>query len=189
MLASMRHFLRFIDLEGKFEAYGFRKKVGAAFKMTGTRQEGFTDFIAAGGPNNYAWNVIRSESDDLIFRHAGECGAKCFDGVKVDSLNFQAPATPDAPFPLDTNIKDPGRPVSANYTRKATGEKATVQFDYLVDASGRAGVYNTKYLKNRKYNKGLKNVANWAYWRGGGVYAPGTNRAGAPYFEALTGML
>lgn len=28
MLASMRHFLRFIDLDSQFDSYGFVKKVG-----------------------------------------------------------------------------------------------------------------------------------------------------------------
>jgi hypothetical protein len=31
-----------------------------------------TDFLAAGGPQNYSWNVIRSEADELLFRHAGK---------------------------------------------------------------------------------------------------------------------
>jgi hypothetical protein len=62
-----------------------------------------------------------------------------------------------------------------------------VKFDYLIDASGRAGLVSTKYLKNRRYNQGLKNVASWAYWTGGGTYGVGTHKVGAPYFEALKG--
>ena len=38
MLASMRHLLRFIDLDDKFNAYGFTKKVGAAFKLNAKRE-------------------------------------------------------------------------------------------------------------------------------------------------------
>ena len=45
----------------------------------------------------------------------------------------------------------------------------------------------TKYMKNRKYNQGLKNVASWAYWSGTGQYAMGTERQNQPFFEALTG--
>jgi hypothetical protein len=59
--------------------------------------------------------------------------------------------------------------------------------DYLVDASGRNGLISTKYLKNRSYNKGLRNVASWGYWKGGGVHGVGTHKEGAPYFEALKG--
>ena len=49
-----------------------------------------------------------------------------------------------------------------------------MRFDYLVDASGRAGLVSTKYLKNRKNNQGLKNLANWGYWKGAGEYAVDT---------------
>ena len=47
-----------------------------------------TNFISAEAPQNYTWNVIRSESDELIFRHAGRSGAKTFEGVRVTSINF-----------------------------------------------------------------------------------------------------
>ncbi len=46
---------------------------------------------------------------------------------------------------------------------------------------------STRYLKNRTFNKSLKNVAVWGYWTGTGQYAPGTKRENAPWFEALTG--
>src|ERR1700743_1382918 len=68
MLASIRHFFRFIDLDDTFDKYGFIPKRGAAFKLN-DKPEGFTDFIAAGGPGNYAWNVVRSEADHPMFQH------------------------------------------------------------------------------------------------------------------------
>ncbi|KAB8207951.1 hypothetical protein BDV34DRAFT_191394 [Aspergillus parasiticus] len=61
--------------------------------------------------------------------------------------------------------------------------------DYIVDASGRNGLISTKYLKNRTFNKGLRNVASWGYWKGGGVHGVGTHKEGAPYFEALKGTI
>jgi flavin-dependent dehydrogenase len=140
-----------------------------------------TDFLAAGGPENYAWNVIRSEADDLIFRHAGESGAKIFDGVKVTSITF------DKTNNVETDQLDPGRPLSATYIVTETSDVGQISFDYIVDASGRVGLLSTMYLKNRRYNQGLKNVANWAYWRGTDAYAPGTSRENAPFFEALQG--
>ncbi|KAK3681626.1 hypothetical protein B0T22DRAFT_502187 [Podospora appendiculata] len=173
MLASMRHFLRFIDLEKTFDAYGFRKKVSSAH----------TDFIAVNGPNGYSWNVIRSESDKLMLDHAQTSGAHTFQGVKVESIAF-APTTD--PFPADDKVFNPGRAVSATWSRKADGATGTIKFDYLVDASGRNGIVSTRYLKNRKFNQALKNVASWGYWTGAGVYAPGTPQEGSPVFEALT---
>ena len=88
-------------------------------------------------------------------------------------------------------------------SHRATGRTS---FDYLVDASGRAGLLSTKYapvhnifatlpnkvlhryLKNRRYNQSLKNVAVWGYWKGTGMYGKGTDRENAPFFEALSGM-
>jgi len=152
-----------------------------------------TDFIARGGPGNYSWNLIRSEADELILRHAGKSGAKIFEGVKVNSIEF-ALENGSMNGTNGTNGNEsahiyPGRPVSASYTRKEDGLTGVIKFDYIVDASGRAGLISTKYLKNRRYNAALKNVASWAYWKGTGVYKPGTDRENAPVLEALRGML
>ncbi|OBR09776.1 RadH flavin-dependent halogenase [Colletotrichum higginsianum IMI 349063] len=163
MLASMRHMLRFIDLEAKFDSYD-------------------TDFLAAGGPNNYAWNVVRSEADQLMFHHAGECGAKIFDAVKIKSIRFEDATT----VPEGEPNLNPGRPVAAVYEVAETKETGEIAFDYVVDASGRVGLLSTKYMKNRRYNQGLKNVANWGYWEGCNKFSPGTPRENSPFFEALT---
>lgn len=144
-----------------------------------------TDFIAAGGPESYTWNVVRSESDDLIFRHAEKCGAKIFDGVKVESIAFNESSGIDVPE--GSKVADIGRPVSATWKRK-DGTTGSIKFDYLVDGSGRAGLVSTKYLKNRSYNQGLKNVASWGYWSGTDQYGMGTRRQNSPFFEALTGI-
>ncbi|KAK2836992.1 hypothetical protein FQN49_006518, partial [Arthroderma sp. PD_2] len=180
MLPSIRHFLRFIDLDSKFDSYGFVQKNGAAFKLN-SKPEAYTDFIAAGGPGSHAWNVVRSEADHLMFKHAGENGAKVFDGVKVTGIDFE---------PLTEASSDPalgklGRPVSASWSCKAKGASGVVKFEYLIDATGRAGLVSTKYMKNRTYNQGLKNVATWGYWKGASSYGIGTPREGDPYFEAI----
>lgn len=122
--------------------------------------------------------MIRSESDELLFRHAEKSGAKAFDGVKVNSIAFAHSPTSNA---------DPSRPVSASYVRKSDGSSGIITFDYIIDASGRAGILDTKYLKKRMYNLGLQNIASWAYWEVTGKYGEGTPRENSPYFEALTG--
>jgi flavine halogenase len=144
-----------------------------------------TDFIVSAGPDSYAWNVIRSESDNLMFQHAGKCGAKIFDGVKVKAIEFTTSGGKDAPMNSDT--RNPVRPVSATWSRK-DGSSGEVKFDYLVDASGRAGIVSTKYLKNRSFNQDLKNVASWGYWKGAIQYGVGTPKEGQPFFEALQGL-
>lgn len=129
--------------------------------------------------------MLRAEADDLMFRHAGKCGAGIFDEVKVDSIQF-APSEYQNET-ANSDLPDPGRPVSASWSRK-DGSSGQIKFDYLVDASGRAGLVSTKYLKNRKTNQGLKNIANWGYWKGAEDYAVGTPRQGQPFFEALSGI-
>lgn len=135
----------------------------------------------------------------MIYRHAGKSGAKTFDGVKVNSVEFDTSngytnGTTNGHTNGTTNgdshsaPQNPGRPVSASWSKKSDGTSGVIKFDYIVDASGRAGLLNTKYLKNRVYNKTLKNVANWAYFEGAGLYGEGTKRSNAPFFEALRGM-
>ncbi|KAL9047357.1 MAG: hypothetical protein Q9214_000041 [Letrouitia sp. 1 TL-2023] len=161
-------------------------QVGAAFTLNQANYEGYTDFIATGGPNHYTWNVIRSEADELLFRHAAKSGAKAFDGIKVNSIKFTPPPTSNGTAGKQSCVSVPGRPISASYTRKSDGVSGVVKFDYIVDASGRTGLLSTKYLRNRMFNQGLKNVASWGYWRSTGKYGTGTARENSPYFEALT---
>ncbi|KAJ3748547.1 hypothetical protein DFH05DRAFT_1473118 [Lentinula detonsa] len=170
-----------------------------------------TDFVALGADNN-AWNVIRSEFDQLLLNHAQGCGAEVYEETKATSISFDP--------------KDPDKPVSVSWARTFTenpnesqdGMAKTVHgsitFTHLIDASGRAGLLSTNYLKNRHFNASLRNIAVWGYWRSRicyegsnnehdllndgqegyshgchahfGMYGIGTSREGAPWFEALT---
>ena len=119
-----------------------------------------------------------------MFKHAAKCGAQTFDGVKVNSIEFIP--SDEQVVTAEGDSPNPGKPVAASWSRK-DGSSGEIKFDYLVDASGRVGLLSTKYLKNRKSNQGLKNIANWGYWKGAASYAVGTHREGQPFFEALTG--
>lgn len=199
LLPSVRHYLRFIDAEDKIASYGFARKPGSAIKFNQYMREGYTDFVALGANNN-AWNVVRSEFDTLLLDHAAACGAQVFTETRVETLKFAPPAPALARCSSfasgssrsasrsrsdSVELGQLARPVKASYTR-ADGTAGEIAFDYLVDASGRYGLLSTKYLKNRKYNQSLRNVAVWGYWRGTGMYGRGTDRENAPYFEALS---
>lgn len=119
--------------------------------------------------------MLRSEADEILFKHAKKSGAATFDNVRVNSIVFEKDGDPTS------------RPIRASYTRKTNGETGEISFQYLVDASGRAGLMSAKYLKNRIYNKSLKNMAWWGYWKGTSPYSPNTPRENAPFFEALRG--
>lgn len=181
MVPSLRHFLRFIDLDTTFNNHGFIQKTGAAFKLN-KQKDAYTNFLVSRNDDSHAWNVIRSESDELMFKHAGKCGAKIFDGVKVGNIEFTHLKAEESP--MNSKIPNLGRPVSAAWSRK-DGTSGEIKFDYLVDASGRAGIISTKYLKNRSFNSELKNVASWGYWKGAMKYGAGTYKEGQPFFEAL----
>ncbi|KAK7040330.1 hypothetical protein VNI00_009798 [Paramarasmius palmivorus] len=170
MIPSFKSFLSFIGAKEKVEAHKFTVKPGAAIKLNQFKQEGYTNFVAFDKENS-AWNVVRSELDELLLRHAADCGARVYEGVNVNEIHFS---------PEDTQ-----RPVAATWTMKS-GQRGTIAFEWLVDASGRTGIMSTKYLKNRKMNESLRNVAVWSYWRNTGMYSPGTDRENAPWFEALT---
>jgi len=111
-------------------------------------------------------------------------GAKTFENVAVSSLEF-ADSTPAS------------RPVTATYKLKtAEGPiEGKIEFDYLVDASGRAGLMSVKYLKSRQMKESLKNIAvlavlmleflrfstdpwlqRWGYYEGAIRYGLGTVR-------------
>ncbi|EJT99304.1 FAD/NADP-binding domain-containing protein [Dacryopinax primogenitus] len=171
MLPSVRPFMKFIDLEETIMNHGFTPKPGAAVKFVQWKREAYTDFISL-DPNNGAWNVVRSEFDELILRHAAKCGAKVFEEVTVTEIEF-------------TDNDPTKRPIAVTY-RTRSKEFGRMEYDYLVDASGRAGLISTRYLKNRDKNLTLDNVACWGYWKGTKQYRPGTTRHNAPWFEALT---
>lgn len=78
------------------------------------------------------------------------------------------------------------QPVAASW-KKTSGETGRVEFEYLVDASGRNGIMSTRYLNNRKFNKSLNNVGCWGYWENTKEYMPGTRRQNAVFIEALAG--
>ncbi|KAF8448672.1 hypothetical protein L210DRAFT_3522844 [Boletus edulis BED1] len=170
LIPSVRHYLRFIGAEQKLVEYGFKHKPGAAIKFSQFKREGYTDFIAL-GHNNSSWNVTRSDFDKLLLDHAKECGACAYERTRVTSLLF-------------SDSSDTSRPVSAEWRR--SDHSGEISFDFLVDATGRTGLMSDRYMKNRHYNESLRNIALWGYWTGVGTYGLGTQREGAPWFEALT---
>ncbi|KAJ7780767.1 FAD/NAD(P)-binding domain-containing protein [Mycena maculata] len=168
MLPSIRNFLRYIDLEDTFVAHGFYKKKGAAFRLHSSKPEGYTNFVAL-DENNYAWNTVRSESDEIMLSHAATCGAMVFQETRVTDIEFDAGGQ---------------RPVAALW-KDSQNRSGRIQFNYLIDASGRRGLLSTKYFGTRQPIQSLKNIAMWSYWCDTGTYKPDSERAGSPFFEAL----
>jgi flavin-dependent dehydrogenase len=143
--------LEVLDMTGareKIEAYGFQRKGGGYFSW-GT-DSWVLDFAPLRYP--YSFQVVRSEFDQLMLEHAKSQGVKVFEGTEIRSLSF-----------------DGDRPRSATWSQVVGGsDTGEISFDYLVDASGRAGVIAMHYLKNRRYHNAFQNVAIWGYWTGTG---------------------
>jgi 2-polyprenyl-6-methoxyphenol hydroxylase-like FAD-dependent oxidoreductase len=106
-----------------------------------------------------------------MLRHAAACGAAVFEETRVTDVEFEESGK---------------RPVAVLWKDSQTGS-GRIEFDYLIDASGRRGLLSTKYFGTRQPIQSLKNTAMWSYWRGTGSYKPNTERQGSPFFEALSG--
>jgi flavin-dependent dehydrogenase len=145
--------LQIADLLGareKLEAYGFQRKDGAYLHWGNERWP--LNFGELSGSCTYAFQVVRSEFDQLMLEHAASQGVQVFEGVEITEIHFEG-----------------DRPVSASWAAKE-GEnghghrQGTIAFDLLIDAGGRWSLMATRYLRNRRYHKIFQNVALWAYW-------------------------
>lgn len=140
--------LKVFDLLGireKIDSYGFYRKSGAFFEWASLKWElDFENVL-----NTYSYQVRRAEFDKLLLDHARSQGVKVFEGVEVRKLFF-----------------DGERPKSAICSQGLKdGGSDELSFDYLIDASGRAGLMSTRYLQNRQYHKEFQNLGIWGYWR------------------------
>ncbi|KAF8202554.1 hypothetical protein BJ912DRAFT_920902 [Pholiota molesta] len=176
MLPSIRPFMRFIDAEEKVSSHGFTFKRGVATKLRQDKREGYSDFIAMGHDKG-AWNVIRSEFDDLlpllsnaVSFGTAYCSKYTFSAVFTDMITSSSVLSHaskcGAIVQQETTIKEirfdshaANRPVAATWN-KPDGRR------------GRNGIMSTKYLKNRTLNKSLNNLACWGYWEQTECYMP-----------------
>ncbi|KAG9219087.1 hypothetical protein CCMSSC00406_0001497 [Pleurotus cornucopiae] len=186
MLPSMRQYLRFIDLENEYDIRGFIHKVAYAasikryYQLKLSSQEPFSNLSMVHQnaiPTSIFSDRTRgpgmlAEADELMLRHAAQQGVRVFEEVRVDSIEFAGSDSMSS------------RPITANWKSKL-GETGAISFDWLIDASGRQGLMATKYLKNRIYREGLRNVAAYGYWENAPVEEDGSHQ-NATWIECLT---
>ena len=127
--------------------------------------------------------------------HARTTGASVYEQTKVTSISF-SDTDPNKPIsvtwthtPPSSPLSPPASPAISSQAPPCQSITGSTAFTYLIDATGRAGIMSTKYLKNRNFTQSLKNIAVWGYWKDVGSYGVGTPRQGAPWFEALTSMI
>ncbi|MFD0885748.1 NAD(P)/FAD-dependent oxidoreductase [Streptosporangium algeriense] len=147
ILPSVLPILDLLGIREKIEKHGFVRKDGAYFEWGPENWD--LNFDHLSGANRYSYQVIRSEFDHLLLEHARSQGVRVREATKVTEILFEGE-----------------RPVAARWVSAGDrSETGRIDFDFLVDASGRAGVMATKYLRNRRYHEAFKNIAVWSYWR------------------------
>jgi flavin-dependent dehydrogenase len=149
LLPSVLEICDLIGAREKMEAHGFVRKHGGFFAWG--EDSWILNFEKLRHP--YGFQVVRSEFDQILLEHAKSQGVRVVEGQAIRAVHF-----------------DGDRPVAAT-GRGSDGSRAEYVFDYLIDASGRAGVLSSRYLKNRRFHEAFQNVAVWGYWDGAGTMA------------------
>ncbi len=125
-------------------------KTGADFPVGGDpKRINMFRFTRALEPKaDYAFQVTRSEFDQLLFEHARSNGVDAREQVKMDALEHDAA----------------GRPTHA-LARDAAGNTLRIGFRYLVDASGRDTFLGNR-LKLKQRNRRHQSAALFSHFRG-----------------------
>ena len=150
LLPSCMPILDLLGAKGKVDAYGFRVKRGGYFDWGGEQWD-----ITFGDPSedySYSYQVLRSDFDQLLLEHAKSQGVSVLEGAEVKRLRF-----------------DGSRPRIAIWSpvgRNGRTPEEEIGFDFLIDASGRAGLMATRHLRTRRHHEVFKNIAIWGYWKG-----------------------
>lgn len=144
LLPASLEVFNLLGIRDKIDAYGFQRKAGAYFEWGPLKWEfNFEEML-----NSYSYQVPRAEFDQLLLNHAKSQGVKVLEGVEIRQLSFAGE-----------------RPKSAIWSRKGMdGTTGEIYFDFIIDASGRAGLMATRYLQNRHFHKDFQNLGIWGYW-------------------------
>jgi flavin-dependent dehydrogenase len=123
-----------------FEKLGVRDQVekigmpkfGIEFVPPDSDERSYVDFSEGWDPQkDSAWQVRRSELDEVLFRNAAAQGALTFENTRVRQVDFD----------------DAGATVQ---TQRDDGSKASWRARFVVDASGRDTVLATKFKSKQK---------------------------------------
>ncbi|MFG3317584.1 NAD(P)/FAD-dependent oxidoreductase [Streptomyces sp. NPDC048171] len=145
LLPSLLPLLDAMGAREAVEQHGFVRKTGAFYGWGG--QQWSLGFDEPGRPAPYSFQVVRSQFDELLLRHAQRQGADVREATSVRRVHL---------------TDDTAR--SATWTT-ADGHRGEIAFQHLVDASGRAGLLATRHLRSRRFHDVFRNVAAWGYWR------------------------
>ena len=140
-----------LDVLEKVEAHGFTKKYGATFVWGQERSPwnvSFCDRSIAAQKYGYTFQVVRSEFDELLLRHARGEGVDVREEHKVTNVLFD---------------RDSERCTGVKF-KNSQGEVQTATAKYTVDATGQAAVLGRQFNLVEDDEK-LKNIATWTYFK------------------------
>jgi flavin-dependent dehydrogenase len=149
-----------IDLAGaheKIDARGYIVKNGLLLRW-GADRDWTVNWPDTFGGGVRAWQVDRADFDQVLLDHAASQGVDVCQGATAKAVTFEG-----------------GRAVGAEWLH--AGRRHSGRFDFVVDASGRAGLLSAQHFKNRQPNDVFRNVAIWGYYQGGELL-PGTPAGG-----------
>ncbi|WP_330456379.1 tryptophan 7-halogenase [Streptomyces sp. NBC_00820] len=169
LASSCRSVLELAGAAEKVDEFGFVDKHGGLFAW-GAEENWAADWTEIFGPDVRSWSVDRSEFDHLLLQNAGEQGARVIQNATVKRVVF-----------------DGERPVAAEWVDGAAPDRLrTTRFDFLIDASGRAGVLTAQHFRSRTRHEVFRNVAIWGYWDGDKLL-PDTPRGGSNIISSPDG--
>jgi FADH2-dependent halogenase len=166
LLASVNETLDAIGAADLVRTAGFPQKWGATFMTANGSVERFADFAVARAVRQpQTWQVPRAKFDELLLRHAAECGADVREQHRVIDLSFDADGVTVA-FVHSPNAETRDGPVDDDRTRAAPARHPScVRCRAVVDASGRAALLGRRF-DLRTDEPDLANVAVFAHFAG-----------------------
>ncbi|GAB7537023.1 NAD(P)/FAD-dependent oxidoreductase [Burkholderia sp. 3C] len=147
LLASCQATLKLSGAYEAVKAHGFQIKRGALIHWAD--DEWVLDWRKLVDQDAWSWQVDRATYDDILLRNAEQQGVEVIEGATVKRIVF-----------------DGERAVAAEWMRRGEDVTQRVDFDYVIDASGRHGVLSQQHFDMRQQHEIFKNVAVWSYWNG-----------------------
>src|ERR1700736_974356 len=148
LLPSMMPVLEDFGLVQECRDAGFVEKNGATFIWGKTREPwdirfGDTPFL----PSAFAFHVERSVFDQILLDHASRSGADVRQNVTV----------------LEAT-RDGDRITGVTYRDESTGETASAEAAFVIDASGSASIVGRKVTERRDDDQ-MRQIALYRYWK------------------------
>jgi clorobiocin biosynthesis protein Clo-hal len=141
--------LKELNVLDKIDAHGFVKKYGITLlwgKERGLWDVRFGEAKGDAGSHGSAYEVVRSEFDNLLLRHSESVGVEVREEHQVSTILFEG-----------------DRCVGARY-RDPDGYIHEARARYVVDATGQSALIG-RYLNQIEYDADLKNIALWSYYK------------------------